>query len=139
MRRRRKRAILLGLCTRGWLFCLIKSVEKDAFPPSPWLEVVSCIARGKCEEGALAFKKDLSSSTQTNGQNQESGFWKHDGTLMTNSLDSLLLTANVTNYEMIFSRLLTFLILFPTSASLTNQYIIFPPTSLCGTPEDWPQ
>lgn len=28
----KKRDILLGLCTRGWLFCLIKSVEKDAFP-----------------------------------------------------------------------------------------------------------
>lgn len=30
-RRRRKRAILFGVCTRGWLFCLIKSVEKDVF------------------------------------------------------------------------------------------------------------
>lgn len=36
-RRRRKRAILFGVCTRGWLFCLIKSVEKDAFPRVPGL------------------------------------------------------------------------------------------------------
>ncbi len=70
---------------------------KGCVSPSPWLELVSCIACGKCGEGALAFKKDLSSSKQTNGQNQETGFWKHDGTLMTNSLDSLLFLAKVSS------------------------------------------
>lgn len=117
---------------------------------SPWLELVSHIACGKCGEGALAFKKDLSSSKQTNGQNQETGFWKHDGTNMTNSLDSLLFRANVSSPIMKW--------LSPTSSHFhsfppLSQHLCFsnksiynfsscpqlPTLPLRGTTEGWPQ
>lgn len=68
---------------------------KGCVSPSLWLELVSSIGCRKCGERALAFKKDLGSSKQTNGQYQETGFWKRDGTLMTNSLGSLSFTAYV--------------------------------------------
>ena len=72
-----------------------KICSKGCVSLSPWLELVSHIACGKCGEGALAFKKNLSSSKQTNGQNQDTGFWKLDGTDMTNSRVRLLFRAKV--------------------------------------------
>lgn len=70
---------------------------KGCVSPSPWPAEVSRIACGKRGEGALAFKKGPSSGTQTDGQICETGFLQPSGTLMTNSLDSLLSTAKVTN------------------------------------------
>lgn len=129
MRKRRKRAILLGLCTRGWLFCLIKSGEKDVFPRVPGLKKGAAQHAENVEREHQHLKR---TSTQTNGQNQEPGFWKHDGTLMTNSLDSLLFTAKVASQEMILSPPLRPL-LFPTPTSLTNQYPVLPPFSVWHT------
>lgn len=117
---------------------------KGCVSPSPWPGELSHITCGKCGEGALAFKKGPSSSTQTHSQIWETGFSQPSGTLMTNSLDSLLSTAKVTNYKLIFSRLLTFL----RYSSYFSPLVIcqintpFSPTVRpCGTPEDklqWP-
>lgn len=106
---------------------------KGCVSQSPWLELVSCIACGKCGEGALAFKKDPSSSKQTTGQNQETGFCKHDGTLMTNSLDSLLLEPKFHHqlWNNLFQPPHIYWVLSNISASLTNQYTI-PPPALCS-------